>query len=168
MAAPAPAPAPAEAVEAAPTKAAAELKAEVEHAGAAPKTADDDAAAKAAPATTTAPVQTQEAAADAGGDEGGAKKDPPPADSVISARLRELLEETDLEKTSGERERTRNFDWIKSHRGGVERSERDDDEQVCWLARRSLSLALCCFVPLRRQRARRDSAGPIAGVPVAV
>ena len=107
--APAPAPVPTEAAEAAPAKVAAvetKAAAEEEHAGAAPKTADDEAAAKAAP--TTAPDETQEvaAAADAGGDEGlDEKKDPPPADSVISARLRELLEETDLEKTSGERER---------------------------------------------------------------
>lgn len=91
-------PAPAPAAEAAPAKAV-EPKTEAKDAGAAPKTAssgDGAAPTTAAPTLAPAPVQTQEAAADA-------EKGPPPADSVLSARLRELLEETDLEKTSGER-----------------------------------------------------------------
>ena len=140
--APAPAPVPTEAAEAAPAKVAAvetKAAAEEEHAGAAPKTADDEAAAKAAP--TTAPDETQEvaAAADAGGDEGlDEKKDPPPADSVISARLRELLEETDLEKTSGERDREFRMDR-KQEEG--RRRRRAKAESFCWL-RAPLSLSL--------------------------
>lgn len=144
--APAPAPAPAEAAEAVvPAKAAAvETKTEEEeHAGAAPKTADDAVKAPAPAMTTTteAPVKTEEEAA--GGDEGGdAKKDPPPADSVISARLREMLEVTDLETTSGE-----NKEFRMDQKSSREREGRTTTSRFCWLALPSLSLCLCCFVP---------------------
>ena len=139
LAAPAPAPVSAKAAEAAPAKAV-EPKTEQEDAGAAPKTADDGAgAAVTAAAPTTAPVQTQEAAAgDAAADKG-----PPPADSVIAARLRELLEETDLEKTSGEREREE--EGKKSERiiEATEGRRRQRAQKADWsLALRSL-LMLC-------------------------
>lgn len=149
LAAPAaPAPAPAEAAEAAPAKTEAKTEegGDAGAAAAAPKTAGADAAAPAAP--TTAPIQTQEAAAaagDADAEAEAAKKDPAPADSVISARLRELLEETDLEKTSGERERNRDRfrgEWDAGGAGDEPRRERRAD---CSLRR---ALSLFSLVPL--------------------
>lgn len=143
LAAPAPAPVSAEALEAAPAKVV-EPKTEQEDAGAAPKTADDGAgAAVTAAVPTTAPVQTQEAAA---GDD-AAEKGPPPADSVIAARLRELLEETDLEKTSGERERRRRIKVQMDHLSDRGTTTRTSKKKSKLFARAPLSVdALSPFV----------------------